>query len=116
MLTLHASCVAWGQTAVLITGAAGSGKSSLALALMAYGCRLIADDGTQLTLEQGRLIAGCPPALRGLIEARGLGLLNATPLDAATVTLYELRKSPVVTILGEFNQLLVTLGLRGNHF
>jgi HPr kinase/phosphorylase len=87
MLTLHASCVAWGLDAVLITGAAGSGKSNLALALMAYGCQLIADDGTQLTTEQGRLMARCPPALLGMIEARGLGLLNATPLDTATVTL-----------------------------
>ena len=87
MLTLHASCVAWGQNAVLITGAAGSGKSGLALALMAHGCQLIADDGTHLTAEQGHLVARCPPALRGLIEARGLGLLAATPADTATVTL-----------------------------
>jgi HPr kinase/phosphorylase len=87
MLTLHASCVAWGQNAVLITGAAGSGKSSLALALMAYGCQLIADDGTQITSEQGRLVARCPPALLGMIEARGVGLLNATPLDAGLVSL-----------------------------
>ncbi len=87
MLTLHASCVAWGRQAALITGGAGSGKSSLALALMGYGCQLIADDGTELSVEQGQLIARCPPALLGLIEARGLGLLNATPRIAGTVTL-----------------------------
>ena len=87
MLTLHASCVAWNRKAVLMTGVAGSGKSGLALALMGFGCTLIADDGTELTVENGYLTARCPAALQGLIEARGVGLLNARTLPAAPVAL-----------------------------
>jgi HPr kinase/phosphorylase len=37
---LHASCVALNGRAVLITGKSGSGKSALALQLMAYGAML----------------------------------------------------------------------------
>lgn len=87
MLTLHASAAAWDGNAVLITGAAGRGKSTLTLQLLAYGCSLIADDATQLQATQGELFASCPPSLAGLIEARGTGLLNATPLQQAPVAL-----------------------------
>jgi HPr kinase/phosphorylase len=73
--------------AVLITGAAGSGKSTLSLALMGRGCGLIADDQTILSLRDGTLFAACPAALSGLIEARGIGILNADPHPPAPVTL-----------------------------
>lgn len=87
MLTVHASAVAWDGRAVLIAGASGSGKSTLALQLLAFGCCLIADDATILQSDNGQLIASCPPALSGLIEARGTGLLNAQNLSRAPVTL-----------------------------
>jgi HPr kinase/phosphorylase len=79
--TLHASAVAIGGRAVLITGPSGSGKSGLALQLIALGARLVADDGVILRSEGGQLLARAPDAIRGLIEARGVGLLNAEPLD-----------------------------------
>lgn len=44
MLPLHASAVAIGRRAILISGDAGAGKSSLAAALIGYGAELIADD------------------------------------------------------------------------
>jgi len=86
-LTLHATTVAQDGRGVLILGPAGAGKSALGLALLAMGCRLVADDRTILTLEQGRIVARCPPPLRGLIEARGVGLLNAAPIDEAHLAL-----------------------------
>ena len=86
-LTLHATTVAHQGRAILITGASGSGKSALALALMARGCHLIADDRTILTTTATGLTASCPPAIRGLIEARGLGILHATPAPPAPVAL-----------------------------
>lgn len=74
---VHASCVAVAGQGVLITGPSGSGKSSLALALMAYGAALVADDRTELWPEGAAVMARCPPAIEGMIEARGLGLLHA---------------------------------------
>ncbi|QHQ37100.1 HPr kinase/phosphorylase [Algicella marina] len=69
---LHASAVAFGDRAVLILGPSGSGKSSLALELMALGAELIGDD--QILAEDGRLSPA--PGLEGLIEARGVGILR----------------------------------------
>ena len=76
-LRLHASCVAWEDRAVLITGSSGSGKSSLALSLMAYGCALVADDQTMLHRQHNALIPKAPDTIRGQVEARGIGILNA---------------------------------------
>lgn len=81
----HASTVALNDRAVLVRGASGSGKSALALGLMAMGCSLVADDQTILTRHGDHLIATCPPRIAGLIEARGLGLLNALPAGPTPV-------------------------------
>ncbi len=75
--TVHASCVAVEAQGLLILGRSGSGKSSLALALMALGADLVADDRVILTPGPQGPIASAPAALSGLIEARGLGILRA---------------------------------------
>ena len=87
-LVLHASCVVTTGGGALIRGQSGSGKSVLALRLLALGARLVADDRTHLRRERGRLVAEAPAAIRGLIEARGIGILNAPPVtDPAPVAL-----------------------------
>ncbi len=86
-LLLHATCVAWEGRAVLIRGPSGAGKSALALELMAWGCALVADDRTEVVAEGGRLVARCPPAIRGLIEARGVGVLRAEAVGQGEVVL-----------------------------
>ncbi|MQQ08685.1 serine kinase [Epibacterium sp. SM1979] len=82
---LHASCVVFGGRAVLILGASGSGKSSLALQLLAYGATLVSDDRTEVMCEGHQLVAKAPAAISGLIEARGLGILRAETCEKATV-------------------------------
>lgn len=88
---LHASCVACpgadGVAAILILGPSGAGKSSLALMLMGFGAKLIADDRTVVTSTDNDAIASVPPALSGLIEARGIGVLRATPCLGAPIRL-----------------------------
>ncbi|WP_373355767.1 HPr kinase/phosphorylase [Pseudoroseicyclus sp. CXY001] len=74
---LHASTVAVEGRGLLILGPSGSGKSSLALELMAYGAELVADDRTIVTGEESALFAAAPAAIAGMIEARHIGLLNA---------------------------------------
>ncbi|MEE9453718.1 MAG: HPr kinase/phosphatase C-terminal domain-containing protein [Paracoccaceae bacterium] len=73
--TEHGSCVAFGNHGVLIIGATGAGKSGLAMQLISLGGVLVADDQVILQQRGGRIIAKCPKTLRGMIEARGLGLL-----------------------------------------
>lgn len=85
--TIHATCVAIAKRGLLILGPSGSGKSTLGLALMALGAKLVSDDRTILSNEVGTLIAKCPPAIRGLIEARGLGLIRAQTQASAKIAL-----------------------------
>lgn len=84
---LHASCVAIDEKGLLIIGSTGSGKSSLALQLIAFGADLVADDRTELRVEDGRVKASAVPSISGLIEARGIGILNATAISDVTISL-----------------------------
>lgn len=81
-LILHASAVAFQERGLLIQGQSGRGKSSLALDLIALGGVLIADDRTCVTRQEGTLWLSCPAAIRGQIEARGIGILRAPPAPA----------------------------------
>lgn len=120
---MHASCVAVSGRGVLIIGPSGSGKSALALQLLAYGAALVADDQTELTVEGDSLIARCPAMLRGLVEARGVGLLRAEAVTQAEVRLVadmetaepdRLPPHRTVTLLGK--QVALVLGRGNDHF
>ena len=84
---LHASCVARNGRAVLIRGASGSGKSGLALWLMAMGAGLVADDRTIIRREGNQIIADVPDTIRGKIEARQVGILTAPTVGPVPVRL-----------------------------
>ena len=86
-LTCHGTCVCLEERAVLILGPSGSGKSALALQLMALGCTLVADDRVEIEVIDDVPVARAPDAIRGMIEARGVGLLAASSVGAAPVVL-----------------------------
>ena len=83
----QSTAVAIGNRAILIEGAPGVGKSSLALALIDRGAVLIGDDSVMLEASHGRLVARPHPATRGLLEVRNLGLLPFPACDGAPVAL-----------------------------
>ena len=83
--TIHASAVLVGPKAVLIRGASGAGKSSLAWGLIEAAAqnrfdgaltfaRLVADDRAFVEAKSGRLMVRPAPNLAGLLEIRGLGI------------------------------------------
>lgn len=84
---IHASTVAMSNHAVIIIGASGAGKSALALQMMAHNATLVADDQTKLTSEDQVLFASSPDAIKGQIEARGVGLLAAETVQNVPVVL-----------------------------
>ena len=119
----HATSVAIGTRALLIRGAAGSGKSSLALEMISRGAGLISDDISTVQQRKGVLIAIPPANRRGQIEARGVGILqlpcaSATPLVAVvdldsleTERLPKLRKTTLLSL-----PLPVLFKLESPHF
>ena len=78
----NVTCVAIGGRGLLIEGPAGSGKSSLALALIDRGAVLVGDDGVTLESQGDRLWALPPPNTAGLIEVRNLGLMTLPTASA----------------------------------
>lgn len=94
MTTIHASAVLVGSRAVLIRGAAGTGKSRLALALIAARgsgalsfARLVGDDRVHVEAAHGRLLVRPAGTLAGLIEVRGLGIRRVPHEPVAVVGL-----------------------------
>jgi HPr kinase/phosphorylase len=92
-ISLHATAVIHRETGVLILGPSGSGKSALALALMArasgvgaFGA-LIGDDRIFVRRADGRLIARGSANMAGVIERRAAGLIVVRHEPAAVVRL-----------------------------
>ena len=85
--TVHASTVATGGRAVLITGPSGAGKSDLALRLLDRGFSLVSDDQTIVKHDGGRLIASAPPAISGKLEIRGIGIVEIEAVRDVPVAL-----------------------------
>ena len=91
-LDVHASTLVVGEHGVLVRGPSGSGKTRLVLALMAEAgrdafARLVADDRTLLSRHAGRIVARPHPAIAGLVERRGLGIVTVPSEPACRVSL-----------------------------
>jgi HPr kinase/phosphorylase len=86
-LLVHGTAVAIDGGAVLIRGPSGAGKSDLALRLIDAGAALLADDQALLRREGKRVLVRAPPAIAGLIEVRGLGVLRLDAIEEAPLSL-----------------------------
>ena len=86
-LSIHATCVTYGDIGILLRGASGSGKSSLAFRLIEDGATLVADDRVYICRKNDTLYASCPPPLIGRLELRGLGLVRLPSIDETPVNL-----------------------------
>ena len=86
-MRVHATTVAIAGRGILLLGPSGAGKSDLALRLIDRGAMLVADDYTDLWVEDGRLIARPPPTIAGKMEIRGIGIVQRPFLDATMVAL-----------------------------
>lgn len=92
---LHATAVAIGGRAVLITGPSGSGKSDLALRLIDRGARLVGDDYVSLRVLGPLLLASPAPNIAGKMEVRGVGIVERRCLgDIPVALLVDLSMAP----------------------
>lgn len=91
--TVHATAIVVGETGVLIRGRSGSGKSALAREVLERAgragrfARLVSDDRVALVRSHGRIIARVVPAIAGLIEVRGAGIVAVPFLSSAVIGL-----------------------------
>ena len=105
--SVHASSVAVGGRAVLITGPSGSGKSDLALRLLDRGFTLVSDDQTIVRRDGDRLIASAPAQIAGKLEVRGIGIVDMDSRDDVPVALIVELTSNIDRLPDEDRQRLV---------
>jgi len=72
----HATAIAIDGVGVLIRGPSASGKSDLALRLIEAGGILIADDQVEVARVDDRCLLSAPETINGLLEVRGLGVVD----------------------------------------
>ena len=78
--SVHGTLVNVAGVGVLITGESGTGKSEIALKLVSNGHQLVADDVVEIVRSGNSVIGSAPPALNGILEIRGLGLIDVRAL------------------------------------
>ena len=76
---VHGTAVALDGRGILLVGPSGSGKSDLALRLIAQGARLVADDAVVVEAsdvpQSGRLAASALPGAVGRLMVDGIGVV-----------------------------------------
>ena len=87
MEQVHATSIDIDGAGVLLRGPSASGKSDLALRMIANGARLVADDRTDLAVKDGRVFASAPAALAGRLEVRGIGILTVGAVQDSPLAL-----------------------------
>ncbi|WP_232505375.1 HPr(Ser) kinase/phosphatase [Erysipelothrix larvae] len=65
---------------VLMIGESGMGKSEVALELILRGHSLIADDRVDCWVVRNRVMGTSPELTRGLLEIRGIGIIDVTQM------------------------------------
>lgn len=74
--TLHGGLLSVYGRGVLIRGESGLGKSEIALELVKKGHLMVADDRVDCRRVHNRLKGEAPEILRGLLEIRGVGIID----------------------------------------
>jgi HPr kinase/phosphorylase len=121
----HGTAIAVAGHGVLLRGAPGSGKSSLALHLIdqpGFGLGhdllasiLIADDQVELTVLNGDVLLSSPPALAGLLEIRGQGIVSCPSVgNVALALVVDLMPTAAIERLPAPESLVTEVG--GNLF
>ncbi len=87
MLLTGVTAVAINGRALILEGPPGSGKSSLALALIDRGAQLIGDDGVRLECLGGEVLVNTPPNTAGLLEIRNVGIVEMPVTEQAPLAL-----------------------------
>ena len=120
---LHACLLEIYGMGLLLLGESGIGKSEISLDLIKRGHRLVADDMVNISLVRGQLIGKAPDVLQGMMEVRGIGVIDvgrmfginslksSTEIDCA-INLVPFDKSQPMERLGVRNDHIEILGAK----
>ncbi len=78
--SMHAQLLQIFGAGVLFIGESGIGKSEVSMELIKKGHRLVADDKVNIKEIRGQLVGEAPALLRGMMEIRGIGIIDITKM------------------------------------
>ncbi|MBO6574211.1 MAG: HPr kinase/phosphorylase [Rhodothermales bacterium] len=97
--SMHGALVDVYGIGLLITGAAGIGKSEVALDLVERGHRLVADDVVMVTRKEEQVLIGAGTDLvQHFMEIRGLGLIDVRAMFGVRAIRFQKRVEVVVNL------------------
>ena len=85
-------------TGVLITGESGMGKSEITLELIQKGHILIADDRVDVSRVHRKLIGSAPELLKGMLEIRGIGVIDVEKMFGVSAVLNKTEIKLVISL------------------
>lgn len=116
-ITVHGVFLEVFDLGVLLTGAAGVGKSELALELINRGHRLVADDSPLFSRNSPDALTGRAPALlKDFLEVRGLGIVNVRAMFGHTAVKDTKKLSLIVHVVDMSDPIIAGIDrLQGMH-
>lgn len=83
---------------VMLTGQSGIGKSELALDLIKRGHILVADDRVDVKRVHNQVVAEAPDVIKGMLEIRGLGIVDVELLFGGAAVLDKTELSLIIKL------------------
>lgn len=83
---------------VLIRGESGIGKSEIALELILRGHQLVADDRVDCYQVHNEIVGRAPDVLEGLLEIRGVGVIDVARMYGANATMNKTKVDLVIQL------------------
>lgn len=96
--SVHATLMNVYGKGVLIMGDSGMGKSELALELIKRGHVLVADDRVVTSRIHNQIIGKSPEILEGVLEVRGIGIINVMQMFGASAILDQIEIDVVINL------------------
>ncbi len=125
--SIHGSMIDIQGVGVIIQGESGIGKSEAVLALLERGYSLVADDVIQVRLHDDcELLAAANPMAQGLMEVRGIGIVDVSKMFGVRAVRGQKRVDLIVSLepwnnvgdvdrLGIDQEFVEMLGIRVPH-
>lgn len=96
---LHGVLVDVYGVGILIIGESGIGKSEAALELIKRGHRLVADDAVDIKEIDGVLHGSCPYITKGMLEVRGMGIIDVSAIYGSSCIVYKKHIGLVISLV-----------------